>query len=303
MGTPSIAAQVLASLIEAECNIVAVVTQPDKPIGRKQVLQASPVKELALKHNLKVLQPRRIRKEYQELCNIEADLIITCAYGQIVPKEVLEHPHYGCVNTHASLLPKYRGAAPIQRAILNGEKVTGMSLMYMNEKMDEGDIILQKELIIEDSDTTSSLFEKMGKLASEMLLTNLDYLCSDKVKRIVQEHSLATYAAMLSRDDEKLDLNKSAIENFNQIRALSEQPGAYVEYAKQKYKLFKASYDLSGNEANTFVGLIDNKLAFGCGEGTLYCEMIQPAGKKTMSAKDFFNGKGRSLVGVKFNNG
>ena len=301
MGTPSFAAHVLEGLINEGYNIVLVVSQKDKEVGRKRILSPSPVKEMALKYNLPVFTPEKIRNDYEEILKYEPSLIITSAYGQIIPKALLDYPKYKCINTHASLLPKYRGGAPIQWAIRNGEEKTGMSIMYMNEKMDEGDILYQKELEIDINDTNKLLFDKLSDLALEMLLELLPKLFNNDLHPIIQDHSLATYAYNLKKEDEFINFNRKTIEVYNHIRSLLDNPGAYSILEGKKYKWLKVSYELNDNcNPNIFKGLEKDYLRIDCLDGFIKIYELKPEGKNTMDAKSFYNGQGRNLINKKF---
>jgi len=302
MGTPEYAATVLRGLLKEKKDVIAVVCQPDAYVGRKKVLTFCPVKQVAIDNGIPVLQPHRIREDFQEIINYQADLIITCAYGQILPHELLNSPKYGCVNLHGSLLPKYRGASPIQEALKNGDKETGVSLMYMNEKMDEGNIIFQETIKIEDSDNATTLFLKMADLSTKLLLKHYDELFYDNVISYPQDHSQATYTKLIKASDEYLDFNKDCVSLFNQVRALSDNPGAYTVYEDSKYKLYEPSYlkEETNLVIGSFIGLKEDKLAFVCSDGYIMFNKILPQGKKLMNAKDFYNGKGRSLVDCVF---
>ena len=298
MGTPKFAADILEGLIKANYNIVAVVSQPDKEVGRKRVLTPSPVKEVALCHNLPVLTPAKIRKEYEEVLSYEPDLIISSAYGQIIPSAILDYPKYKCINTHGSLLPKGRGGAPIQRSLINGDNKTGITIMYMNEKMDEGDILYQKEIDIDIHDTNTTLFDKLSKLSLDMLLEFLPKLFAGDINPIVQDHSLATYTYNLDKEIEHINFNDLTLNVYNHIRGLLDNPGCYTIIKDKKYKLEKVFFELSNNiNANTFVGLENDYLRFDCNDGYIKVYTIKPEGKNSMDAKSFFNGVGRNLVG------
>lgn len=298
MGTPKFAADILKSLIEDNYNIVAVVSQTDKEVGRKKVLTPSKVKELALSYNIPVLTPKKIRLEYEDVLAYKPDLIITSAYGQIIPKELLDYPKYKCINTHGSLLPKYRGASPIQSAIINGDKITGMSIMYMNEKMDEGDILYQKEIEIDIKDTNTTLFGKMSKLTIEMLKEFLPDFLDNKVNAVKQDHELASYTHMFDRQIEHINFNNETLKTYNLIRGLLDNPGCYFMIKNKKYKIIDCFYEISNDvKPNTFVGLKDNYLRIDCLDGFIKIYEIKPEGKNTLKAKDFFNGAGRNLIG------
>ena len=298
MGTPDFAANILEGLIKAEYNIVAVVTQPDAEIGRKRVLTPSSVKSVALKYNIPVLTPNKIRLEYEPVLAYKPDLIITSAYGQIIPSEILDYPKYKCINTHGSLLPKYRGASPIQTAIINGETTTGMSIMYMNEKMDEGDILVQKTIDIDIHDTSTTLFNKMSNLTLDILLDFLPKLFNNEINPIKQDDSKATYTHLLKKDIEHIDFNDNVLNVYNHIRGLLDNPGCHFMIKGKKYKIIGAFYELADNcKPNTFIGLFDNYLRIDCKDGFIKIYNLKPEGKNTMNAKAFFNGNGRNLVG------
>jgi len=298
MGTPEFAASVLDSLLQANYNIVGVVTQPDKEVGRKKVLTPSKVKELALAKGLPVFTPNKIRNDYEDILKLEPDLIITSAYGQIIPSAILDYPKYKCINTHGSLLPKHRGGAPIQRAIMEGDDKTGITIMYMNEKMDEGDILMQKAIEISDEDTNATMFNKLAKLASDMLLEFLPKLFNNEINPVKQDHSLATYSYNITKEEEHILFNDDVKNVYNHIRGLLDNPGAYFMIKEKKYKLIKVGYEICDNtKENTFVGLVDNYLRIDCNNGFIKVLMIKPEGKNEMDAKSFFNGAGRNLVG------
>ena len=227
MGTPEFSVPVLEMLIN-NYNVVGVVTQPDRLVGRKRILTPSPIKQLALQHDIPVATLEKVRLQYQEVLDFNPDIIVTCAYGQIIPNEILNYPKFGCINVHASLLPEYRGGAPIQRAIMNGEVKTGITIMYMNEGMDTGDIIDKEELIIGNDDNFDKVSENLSNIGASLLKDVLPNIIKGKVKRIIQDNNKATYAPIIKREDEKLDFNKTSFELHNQIRALSTVPGAYA---------------------------------------------------------------------------
>lgn len=301
MGTPLFAGHVLEELINNDCNIVAVVSQQDKKVGRKQILTPSPVKEVANKHGIKVIQPYKIRQEYQEIIDVDPELIITCAYGQIIPRVLLDYPKYKCINTHASLLPKYRGGAPIQWSIINGETQTGVSIMYMNEKMDEGDILYQKSLDIDIKDTSTSLFKRLSILASDMLIDFLPDFLNGNFTPLKQDHNKATYAYNLTKKDEFISFNDDTKKVYNHIRGLLDNPGAYGIIDGKKIKFIDVDFtDDISDEAGKMIGMVDGKLAIACNNGAILVSMLQQESKKALNAHDFFNGVGKSLVGKKF---
>ena len=245
MGTPDFAATILEGLIGSRHEILAVVTQPDKKKGRNQKLSASPVKELALMHGLVVYQPNKVKEpQFLDLLNeLKPDAIIVAAFGQILPKALLDIPKYGCINVHASLLPKYRGAAPIQYAILDGETETGISIMYMDEGIDTGDVILQEKLVIEPDETGGSLFEKMAALGASCLLTALEQIENKTAVRIKQDHEQATYVKMISKDMGRLDFSQPAVKLERMVRGLDPWPSAFTFLDGKTLKIWKAAVE------------------------------------------------------------
>lgn len=228
MGTKEFSEVVLSSLIENNYNIVLVVSQKDKEKTRKGTLIPTNTKALAEKHNIKVFQPDKIKEDYQTIIDTKPDLIITCAYGQFIPKEVLGLPKYGSINVHASLLPKYRGGAPIQRALINGDKTTGITIMYMDAKMDTGDIISSAKLNIEEEDTSDTLFEKLSHLGASLLEETLPSIINRTNEREKQNEEEATYAYNITKEEELINFKNKAINIHNLIRGLSSNPGAYT---------------------------------------------------------------------------
>lgn len=297
MGTPAFAVPSLQMLHEEGYEVVAVVTQPDRPQGRKKTLVPTPVKEAALALGLPVLQPERLRRPeaIAELAAFEPDLIVTAAYGQILPKSVLDLPENGCVNVHGSLLPKYRGGAPIQRSIINGEKVTGVTLMYMAEGLDTGDMISRVEVPIEDEDTAGTLFEKLSLAGCELLKTEMPRLAGGRLPSTPQDDSEATYAPNLSREDERIDWNVSSREIYNRIRGLVPFSGAFTLWNGETFKVWSAVKpepgEISGTAAPGTVLAVDGHgVRVKTGDSSLLLTMVQPAGKKAMSAADFSRG-------------
>ena len=298
MGTPNFSVPILEALIE-KYEVIGVVTQPDKEVGRKRILTPSPVKECALKHNLKIFQPKRIRKEYQEIMELNPDLIVTAAYGQIVGMELLNSPKYRSINVHGSLLPKYRGGAPIQRSILNGDEKTGITIMYMEKAMDAGDILSQRELPITDDDNNETLFEKMSLLGRDLLMETIPLLIEGKITPIKQNEELVTYAYNIEPTDEVLDFNKDARANFNHIRALSPAPGAYFILGDEKIKIFSSKVtDLTHNEKpGSIINVSKKGFMIACGNNTVLDILeVQQTGKKKVQARDFVNGALRKYL-------
>lgn len=299
MGTPDFSVPILDELIK-NYDVKAVVTQPDKQVGRSGKIVFPPVKVKAQEHNIVVLQLNNIKEEYNQVIELDPDLIITCAYGQILPKELLDYPKFGCINVHASLLPKYRGGAPIHRAIMNGDKKTGITIMYMDIGMDTGDIIEKEEIEITDTDTVSILHDKLSILGSKLLIKTLPSILNGTNNRTPQDDTKATYAKIIKPEDEKLDFNKSTIQIYNQIRGLNSFPGAYFILDGKRYKVFES---IIGNESfyenvnGEVVKLYKEGIGIKTSNGVIILTVIQPEGKSKMNARDFLNGQKESLVG------
>lgn len=289
MGTPEFSIEPLKVLIE-NTNVVLVVTKKDAYVGRKKVLTPSAVKKYALEKNIPVFTPDSIKKEYQKVIDVKPDIIITCAYGKIIPKELLEYPKYGCVNIHASLLPRYRGCAPIQWVLINGEKETGVTLMYMDELIDNGDIIDMVKYQIKDSDDVGTLHNELSKLGSKLLLDNLDNLVSGNTVRTKQDSKLATYTTFIERDMEELDFNDSVENINNKIRAFSPYPLCKTKVFNEEIKVIRAHYEKVNSEVNK-IYIDKNTLGIGAKDGIIYLDIIKPVGKKNMNIKDYLNGK------------
>lgn len=289
MGTPEFSLEPLKILIE-KTNVVLVVTKPDAYVGRKKILTPSPVKELAMEHNIEVVTPQSIKKEYQSIINAKPDLIVTCAYGKIIPKVLIDYPKYGCVNIHASLLPKYRGAAPIQWALINGEEETGITLMYMDEFMDTGDIIDKVTYKIKDSDDIGTLHNELSVLGGKILNDNLENLISGNINRIKQNDEEATYAPMIERKMEELDFNDTGKNIINKIRAFSPWPLTKTKINNEEIKVIKAHFEDGKSEINKLY-VTKEKLGIGVLDGIVYFDIIKPIGKNNMDIKNYLNGK------------
>ena len=288
MGTPSFSVPVLEGLIE-NTNVIGVVTQPDKEVGRKRILTKSPVKELAEKYNIKVLQPIKLRNEYQDIINLNPDIIITCAYGQILPEELIYAPKYNTINVHASLLPKYRGGAPIHHAILNGDNETGITIMYTDKGMDTGDIISMESIPI-NNDNYLALKDKLSILGKDLLLKTLPSIIDKTAKRIKQNDNDATYAYAIKREDEKLDFNNETKNVLNKIKALCEI-GSYVYLDEQEVKIFEAEEgNMSINNPGKITNIYKNGIGVSTKDGEIIITKLQMPGKKIMNARDFLNG-------------
>ena len=298
MGTPDFAVPILEALIE-KYGVMAIVTQPDKEVGRDRILMPTPIKKVGNDHTILVLQPKKIREEYEEIVSLEPDIIITCAYGQIIPKEILNAPRLGCINVHASLLPKLRGGAPIHRAIINGLSKTGITIMYMNEGMDKGDIISQREIAIEDDDTAQTLHDKLSVLGRDLLLDTLPSIIDGTNKRVPQEESEATYGFNITREDEHISFDKTSRQIYNQIRGLNSWPGAYVTLNGKILKIWASrigeTYDALV-ENGTIIKLYDDGFGVKTSNGEIIITKVQPEGKKAMDARSFINGN-QNLLG------
>lgn len=292
MGTPEFSATVLKGLIE-NYDVRAIVTQPDRPVGRQGVVMPTPVKQVGNDNVILVLQPENIKEEYNEILALEPDLIITCAYGQIIPKEILNAPRLGCINVHASLLPKLRGGAPIHHAIIDGHSKTGITIMYMSVGMDDGDMIAQKEIPIEYNDTAESLHDKLAILGRDFLIEVLPSIINGTNTREKQDTSLVTYAPNIKREDERIDFSKSKRQIYNQIRGLYSWPGAYCLFEGKILKVWEA-YETDNVFSNKFNGQITNIYEDGFGvkveNGEIVFKTVQLEGKKRMSALEFVNG-------------
>lgn len=289
MGTPEFAVPVLEMLIE-KTNVVLVVTQPDKMVGRKKEIKFSPVKEVAIKHNIEVFQPSKIREDYEPLKNLDIDLIVTCAFGQILPVDILDMPKCGSINVHASILPKYRGAAPIQWAIMNGDKKTGVTIMFMDEGMDTGDIIKIAEIPIESDDNVGTLHDKLSILGKDTLESVLNNILNGIVIGIKQTDDY-TLAPMIKREDERLKFNDFGINIINKIRALNPWPLAHILIDDKEIKVIEAEFIKTNSKGTGHVVEISkDKFGISCKDGIIYLKKIKPFGKKKMDINSFING-------------
>ena len=297
MGTPNFSVPILEALIE-KYSVVGVVTQPDKIVGRKKELVAPPVKECALKHNIPVFQPVKIKKEYEDILALDPDLIVTAAYGQIVGEKLLNYPKYKCINVHGSLLPKHRGGAPIQRSIMNGDKKTGITIMYMAKGMDSGDMLAQRSIDILDTDTSTSLFSKLSLIGRDLLMDTIPLIIENKITPVKQDESLATYSYNIMPEEEKIDFSKDAHTILNQIKALLDEPCAYfnfIGYPDPTDRVKVVDATIGDSNTNKAPGEIVSKtkkyFTLACGNNTtINILKLQPFGKKVMNASDFING-------------
>lgn len=303
MGTPDFSVLPLENLIK-NYDVIGVVTQPDKEVGRKKEIKFSPVKECALKNNIKLFQPIKIRNDYQDILDLNPDIIITCAYGQIIPKEVLDFPKYKCVNIHASLLPKLRGGAPIHKAIINGYNKTGVTIMYMDEKMDSGDILYQEEIKIEDNDNVGTLFDKLSLLGSNMIIDFLPNLISGNFDRIKQDENEVTFAYNITREEEKINFNNTSREIFNHIRGLNPWPVAYTILDNKKVKVFESKIGESNKIGmpGEVINIYNDSIGVKTSDGEILITLLQFEGKKRVLVKDYLNGlqEKSSIIGKIF---
>lgn len=303
MGTPDFAVESLNALVNAGHDVAAVITQPDRPKGRGNKLAFPEVKSRALELNLPVHQPASVKDEafLELLQSYQPDVIVVVAYGRILPQAVLELPQYGCINVHGSLLPAYRGAAPIQRAVLDGCKESGVTIMQMDSGMDTGDMLLQGSLPITEEDNTGSMFEKLAVLGGKLLVEALEGMQQGTIQPQKQNEAEATYAARILKEDEVIDWSKPAETIFCQIRGLAPAPGAYTLWNDQRLKIWKSriSKKETGKAPGTVAEIGKDYLLVQTGQGCLEVLELQPAGKKAMPAKAFCNGTGIE-AGIQF---
>lgn len=301
MGTPEFAVPILQMLID-NTDVLLVVTQPDKEVGRKKEKKFSPIKELALKNNIEVFQPIKIREDYEYILSKNPDIIITCAYGQIIPNALIETPEYSAINVHASLLPKLRGGAPIHHAIIDGYDKTGITIMYMSSKMDAGDIISQKEVPITDTDNVGTLHDKLSSVGTKLLKETLSLIFERTNKRINQNEEEVTYGYNITREEEKIDFSKSAKEVYNKIRGLNPFPLSYALLNGEETKIIEAkvSDSIKGN-VGQITGITKESIIVKCKDKSIEITKIKPFGKRIMYVKDYLNGiKKESLLNKEF---
>ena len=261
----------------------------------------TPIKEVALQNNIEVFQPTKIREEYEKVINTQADIIITCAYGQIIPKVILDYPKYGCVNVHASLLPRLRGGAPLHKSIIYGESETGITIMYMDEKMDNGDIISQKATPILNSDNVGTIHDKLSIMGSELLMETLPSIFEGTNARIKQDESKVTFAYNVTREEEKIDFNKTAREVFNQVRGLYPFPTAFALLGGEEIKILETTISEStSGSIGEITSANKEGITVRCSDKSVTIKKLKPFGKKEMNAVDYINGN-KTLVGKKFN--
>ena len=294
MGTPDFAVGTLEEIIKAGHEVALVVTQPDKPRGRSGALQFPPVKECAVAHGIEVFQPKKIREEenVEYLRKYNADIIVVAAFGQLLPKSILEMPKYGCINVHASLLPKYRGAAPIQWSIINGDAVTGVTIMQMDIGMDTGDMVAKREVVIEKDETGGGLFDKLAEVGAKLCVDTMVEIENGTATRIPQNHDEATHVSMISKELGNIDWKKSAVEIERLIRGLNPWPSAFTQLDGKSFKIWKA--DVLERNTDKVPGTVV-RVEKGCvevqtGEGVLSLLEVQLEGKKRMETDAFLRG-------------
>ena len=302
MGTPSFAVPILDSLIK-EYNVLMVVCQPDREKDRKGNIIYPPCKELALKNNIEVFQPQNIKEEYKKVLDKDPDIIITAAYGQIIPSKILDYPKYGCINVHGSLLPKLRGGAPIHHAIINGDEEAGVTIMYMDKKMDSGDIISQSSIKIEENTILDELYNEISLLGRDLLIETLPSIINGTNNRIKQNESAVTYGLNITKDEEKLNFNNTARNIHNHIRGLSSVPGAYSIINGKRMKIYLS--EITNKKSNKEPGIVEDITKEGILVNTkdfqILLKDIKLEGKKRCLVKDFINGiKKEEYIGAKF---
>jgi len=291
MGTPTFAVPVLEKLIE-NTNVILVVSQPDREKDRKGNILPTPTKQLAIENNIEVYQPTKIKESYEYITSLKPDIIITCAYGQIIPEEILNCPKYGCINVHGSLLPKLRGGAPIHHAIINGDNKTGITIMYMDKKMDSGDIISQEEIEILETDILDTLYEKMSLLGANLLIKTLPSIIEGTNQRIKQDENEVTFGYNITKEEEKIDFNKKSKDIHNQIRGLSSIPGAYCYLDDKRLKIYLSELtNIKSTDTPGKITKIDKTGIFvNTTDFVIKLVDIKIEGKKRCLVKDFING-------------
>jgi len=308
MGTASFSLAVLKMLFEEKYHVVGVVTQPDRYVGRKKVLTMPDVKKEALKYEIPVIQPQRIKDDYGDIMALKPDLIITAAYGQMIPQAVLDLPRLGCVNVHASLLPMYRGGAPVHQCIIDGQDKTGVTIMYMVKKMDAGNIISQRETAILSDDTVGTLYDRLSYLGADLLKETLPAILAGKNQSLPQDESLVTYAPTLTREDERLDWNMTAEQIYNKVRGTNPWPGSYTTYQGKTVKIWAGQIHQCENamkhhahqENGTIVKIFKDAIGVKVKDGVYIITEFQLEGKKRMLVKDYLNGHSIFEMNSKF---
>ena len=290
MGTPDFSVPVLEKLIE-NTNVVLVVTKKDSFVGRKKVLTESPVALCAHEHNIEVFKPNKLKDDYEYILNKKPDIIITCAYGNIVPKVILDYPEYGCINVHASLLPKYRGASPIVSCLLNGEEETGVTLMYMDEGIDTGNMIMSRSIKIEEDDNSLSLSNKLSELGANLLIDTLPKIFEGENFDIPQDNEEATYYGFIKREDEHIDFSDTIKNIKNKVRAFAPNPYAFIMIDGIEYKISEVNVEKCETiDTSIIKSVTKNSIDVSASDGIVHITRIKPFGKKEMSVKEYFNG-------------
>lgn len=290
MGTPEFATKILEKLIE-NCTVVGVVCQPDKEVGRKKILTKCPVKVMAENNNIKVFQPIKLKDEYQDILKVNPDIIITCAYGQMLNEEFINYPKYKTINVHASILPKLRGGAPIQRAIMEGFEETGITIMRTDKGMDSGDIITSKSLIIEEKDNGLSLSNKLSVLGANLLIETLPSIFNETCSYIKQNEEEKTFAKIITKEDEYLSFNDTCFNIYNKVRALYPNPCCYSYLDGERVKIYEVEKGTNTCGINgKIVEIYDDGIGVSCKDGEIIIKSLQVAGKKVMSSKEYLNG-------------
>ena len=300
MGTPEIGAKILKGLIDNNYNVVGVVTQPDKPVGRKGIITSCPTKNVAINHNIPVYQPLKIKDDFDFLYDIKPDVIITCAYGQIVPQALLDIPSIGSINVHGSLLPKYRGASPIQQALIHGDKITGATIMEMIDKMDAGEMYDKEEVVINDNDNYTSLYEKVGDAGLVALLRMLPIYINKMIIGEKQDENQVTFCKKISKEEEHLSLDYTKEEFINMVKGLSEVPGGYLLYNDLVFKIFDARIenDIVSHQIGEIVEANKKRLLLQLKNGQIALLKVQKQGKSKMDYKSFINGENKILGSI-----
>lgn len=299
MGTPDFAVLPLEKLIEGGHEICGVVTREDKPKGRGMKVMMTPVKECAITHNIPVFQPSSVKNGELDgmLSELSPEIIVVVAYGKILPKSILDFPKYGCINLHGSLLPKYRGSAPIQHAVLNGDEVSGVSTMLMDEGMDTGAMLLKREVKIEEDDTSESMFDKLSVIGADLLLETVNNI--ENITPTPQDESLATYAPPIRKEDAKIDWNKTTAEVLNLIRGSFSWPIAFTDSKIGRIKIYSAKRGSEKGVAGKVLGLLKEGLEVATADSSIVISLFQVESGKRMSPSDYFRGH-ESIVGTFF---
>ena len=297
MGTPDFAVAPLEAILKAGHEVTAVVTQPDRQKGRGREVQYSPVKECALSYGIPVLQPLKIKEKdaVEELRKYPADIFVVAAFGQLLSEEILNMPRLGCINIHASLLPAYRGAAPIQWCVINGEEKTGVTIMQMAKGMDTGDILLQKEVVLDEKETGGSLFDRLMETGAELIVEVLPKIEAGELTPVVQKEELATYAGKITKDMGNIDFTKAAVTIERLIRGLNPWPSAFTHYKGKILKIWEADVvsecvNAENPVPGTVIAMDKESFTLATGEGALRIRSLQPEGKKRMSCAEFMRG-------------